>query len=134
MKNFEEILKDGYVIRQDGAVLIGGFGRRRQPPTPHEPYETPEGALYVGYVVKGKEYLYTEEELTMFNSLEGVYTNIPADDPYATSPPYPINIGIEEDLRDQTSYTNNQYELTKLNDTYSKPNFSSFKITVFPQL
>ena len=127
MKNFEEILKDGYVIRQDGAVLIAGFGRRSPPPVPHEPYETPEGALYVGYIVKGKEYLYTEEELAMFKSLEGVYTNIPADDPYATSPPYPINIGIEEDLRDQISYTNNQYELTQRNDTYSKPNFSSFR-------
>ena len=51
MKNFEEILKDGYVIRQDGAVLIAGFGRRSPPPVPHEPYETPEGALYVGYIV-----------------------------------------------------------------------------------
>ena len=128
MKNFEEIFKDGHVIQQDGDVLIAGRGRDgEEAPTPHEPYETPDGALYIGYTVKGKEYLYTQEELAMFQSLEGRYTNLPQDDPYANTPLVPINIGIEPDSRDQVFYSDSLYQLNSLNATTEKPNFSSFR-------
>lgn len=125
-------------------ILVAGCRRRRRPPpTPHDPYETPEGALYIGYIPKGKEYLYTQEELNMFKLLEGVYfnssnanqnsfssdsnTQVPNGDPYAESPA--MNVTTEQgSLSDNLTISpDNSYELNVINANATKPtNFSDF--------
>ena len=73
-------------------ILIAGARRKPQPPpTPHEPYDTPEGALFIGYSPEGKESLYSDEELEMFSKLEGQYAGLPSTDPYQASPPVALN-------------------------------------------
>ena len=116
MKNFEEI-------------SILGRGKPK-PPKQHESYDTPEGALYIGYTAVGKEFLYTEAELAMFEKLKGVYTNIPTDDPYASSPAFPMEIERIADSRDRVVFQGKEYLLGKINEdpiNYPKPNFDAFR-------
>lgn len=116
MKNFEEI-------------SILGRGKPK-PPKQHETYDTPEGALYIGYTAVGKEFLYTEAELEMFEKLKGVYTDIPKDDPYASSPAFPMEIERVSDSRDRVVFQGKEYLLGKINEDpilYPKPNFDAFR-------
>ena len=92
-------------------VLIAGAGRPPKPPTPHEPYDTPEGALFIGSFPKGKESLYSDEEIEMFGKLEGQYAGLPSTDPYQGSPP--IDLEPEEFSHDPSARATFQgdYEL-----------------------
>ena len=114
MKKFEEILIVGHAP---------------QPPKQHQPYETPEGALYIGYTTLNKEYLYTEKELEMFEKLKGAYTNLPAGDPYAESPPFKMDIERMGDERDKIVHDGKKYIFGRINDNPNvlKPNFSTFR-------
>jgi len=103
MENFEQI-------------LIAGRSQPPPPPVPHEPYETPEGALYIGYITKNKEYLYTQEELEMFNKLKGFYyvnnppqfdannVKVEAGDPYAESPAFSLREDQPAPPKDTASF------------------------------
>ena len=100
---------------------------KKKPPEPHFPEEQPDGALYIGYIAKNKEYLYTQDELDMLDKLKGTYVGIPSDDPYAKSYAQPIEINIEADPRDKVVYNDDQYQYGAINSNVPKPNFSKFR-------
>jgi len=121
MKNFEKILVAGAI-----------FGRRRRPPppVPHDPYETPEGMLYIGEIVTNKEFLYTNAELQMFQRLRGVYTNLPAGDPYSEMPGVRTDADSQTDPNDSAIIPIGPYELgdTEINrpEVIKPVKFSTF--------
>lgn len=120
MKNFEPIYD---------TIIMGARSRPQPPPTPHEPYEYPDGALYIGYVTEGKEFLYSQEELEMFQNLRGVYVGIPDDDPYNAvgAKGITVDVNIDSDPKDNKNFTDRNYVLASRNSSYtSKPNFNQF--------
>ena len=96
-------------------TLIAGGRKPKPPPTPHDPYETPEGALYIGYLPLGKESLYTEEELDMFKKLEGGYVGLPAGDPYQSNPTVPLEPLLSSNDPSARNIFEGDYELGRIN-------------------
>jgi len=107
--------------------IAGARGKAPSPPTPHEPYDTPEGALYIGYIPEGKESLFSQEELDMFAKLEGYYVGIPSTDPYIQTPRVSIIPAESSNDPSAKEVFRGAHELVSANDTYASPsNFRTF--------